>query len=123
MLSYSFPHGGHLQDTSSPPSPPVERHPSNDDWTTTIVAIMIMCSIAFIGLGILVKKSFQLVPTGVMALRELVDARPTGYHELDNEELQAEEDARLELLSDDDEDASDAHVLHIRSPSDGNERE
>ncbi|KAJ2809744.1 hypothetical protein H4S07_003085 [Coemansia furcata] len=67
----------------TPPSPPVERNPSNDDWGATITAIAVMSLLAFIALSVLIKKSFQLVPTGVLALRTLVSDRPAGYHQLD----------------------------------------
>ncbi|KAJ1947942.1 hypothetical protein GGF37_000089 [Kickxella alabastrina] len=74
-------------ETPVPPRPPVERHPSNDDWGTTFVAIMIMSIIAFVALGVLVHRSFQLVPTGVMALRTLVGNHPgNGYHALAGDE-------------------------------------
>ncbi|KAJ1647216.1 hypothetical protein J3B02_003416 [Coemansia erecta] len=88
------------------PSPPVERHPSNDDWGTTYVAIVVMTLIAFAALGVLVKRSFQLVPTGVMALRTLVGGRSDddGYHVLANEE---EADANGEMA------VEDAQVLHM----------
>ncbi|KAJ2551954.1 hypothetical protein EV175_003489, partial [Coemansia sp. RSA 1933] len=73
-----------------PPTPgvPVERHPSNDDWGTTFVAILVMSLIIFVALGILVKRSFRLVPTGVMALRTLVSSRADSaqYHRLENED-------------------------------------
>ncbi|KAI9503992.1 hypothetical protein GGI25_000872 [Coemansia spiralis] len=73
-----------------PPTPgiPVERHPSNDDWETTFVAILLMSLIVFVTLGILVRRSFRLVPTGVMALRTLVGNRTSSsqYHRLDVEE-------------------------------------
>ncbi|KAJ1872134.1 hypothetical protein LPJ57_005108 [Coemansia sp. RSA 486] len=76
---------------SSPSVPPIERHPSNDDWGTTYIAIGIMSLIVFFVLGILVKRSFQLVPTGVMALRTLVGGRPSdGYHVLANDEEESE---------------------------------
>ncbi|KAJ2663448.1 hypothetical protein IWW48_001331 [Coemansia sp. RSA 1200] len=73
-----------------PPTPgiPVERHPSNDDWGTTFVAILLMSLIIFVVLGILVQRSFRLVPTGVMALRTLVGNRIDNnqYHRLENED-------------------------------------
>ncbi|KAJ1668060.1 hypothetical protein IW140_000775 [Coemansia sp. RSA 1813] len=79
-----------------PPTPgiPIERHPSNDDWGTTFVAILVMSLIIFVALGVLVKRSFRLVPTGVMALRTLVSNRPNNnqYHRLENEEEEEEAD-------------------------------
>ncbi|KAJ2687724.1 hypothetical protein IWW39_002731 [Coemansia spiralis] len=96
----------------TPPSPPSERHPSNDDWGTTITAIALMTLLAFIALGALIKKSFQLVPTGVLALRTLVSDRPAGYHQLDpndsdeetgaltREESSATDNRRFEILRD-----------------------
>ncbi|KAJ1904060.1 hypothetical protein LPJ81_002719 [Coemansia sp. IMI 209127] len=113
-----------------PPKPgvPVERHPSNDDWGTTFVAILVMSLIVFAALGILVKRSFRLVPTGVMALRTLVSTRPDNnqYHRLANDEEEEDvasnesadnstgaraggeredsQQGRLELLSDSDMD-------------------
>ncbi|KAJ2038892.1 hypothetical protein IW146_002136 [Coemansia sp. RSA 922] len=120
----------------TPPSPPVERHPSNDDWATTITAIAVMSLLAFIALGVLIKKSFQLVPTGVLALRTLVSDRPVGYHQLDPNDSDEEsvvpgheessatgaDHRRLEILRDDDPEevdnnggADDARILHIRT--------
>ncbi|KAJ2742542.1 hypothetical protein GGI20_004405 [Coemansia sp. BCRC 34301] len=105
----------------TPPSPPVERHPSNDDWGTTLAAIAVMSLLAFVALGILIKKSFQLVPTGVMALRTLVSDRPTGYHRLDPNDSDEEgrtpgrrsgdgaDHRRLEILRDDEESLSGDH--------------
>ncbi|KAJ2879144.1 hypothetical protein IWW38_006175, partial [Coemansia aciculifera] len=115
-----------------PSSPPVERHPSNDDWGTTLAAIAVMSLIAFVALGILIKKSFQLVPTGVLALRTLVsDQRPAGYHQLDpNDDSDDDErrpggddSRRLEVIRDDDYDddggGNDApRILHIRTQED-----
>ncbi|KAJ2084309.1 hypothetical protein H4R24_000102 [Coemansia sp. RSA 988] len=68
----------------TPGVPPVERHPYNDDWGTTVVAILLMSLIVFGVLGVLIKKSFQLVPTGVLALRTIVGRRSEGYHRLDD---------------------------------------
>ncbi|KAJ2509098.1 hypothetical protein IWW47_000212 [Coemansia sp. RSA 2052] len=121
----------------TPPSPPVERHPSNDDWGTTLAAIAVMSLLAFFALGVLIKKSFQLVPTGVLALRTLVSDRPAGYHQLDpndsdeeggvrGERSRSTDHRRLEILRDDDESlggdheaaedgGDDARVLHIRT--------
>ncbi|PIA19286.1 hypothetical protein COEREDRAFT_79238 [Coemansia reversa NRRL 1564] len=68
----------------TPGVPPVEHHPYNDDWGTTLVAILLMSLIVFIVLGVLIKKSFQLVPTGVLALRTIVGGSSEGYHRLDD---------------------------------------
>ncbi|KAJ2494014.1 hypothetical protein IWW37_000092 [Coemansia sp. RSA 2050] len=121
----------------TPPSPPTKR-PSNDDWGTTITAIAVMTLLAFIALGALIKKSFQLVPTGVLALRTLVSDRPAGYHQLDpndsdeetgaltHEESSATDNRRFEILRDNEsaddhpeepnEASSDnASIIHIRT--------
>ncbi|KAJ2006467.1 hypothetical protein GGI04_001876 [Coemansia thaxteri] len=120
MLSYTFlGSSGARSSEGAAPSPPVEQNPSTDDWGTTLVAIAVMSLIAFVALGFLIKKSFQLVPTGVMALRTLVSNRPSGYHRLDPNNpgdvdgVDEDDDfasglgdsvdhRRLEILSDDD---------------------
>ncbi|KAJ2478254.1 hypothetical protein IWW56_003826 [Coemansia sp. RSA 2131] len=103
-------------------APPVERHPYNDDWGTTFVAILVMACIVFAVLAVLVRKSFRLVPTGVLALRTLVRG-PDGHHVLPEGEAGAEaqnsqavDRSRLELLSDDDDDAEDARVIRVDPP-------
>ncbi|KAJ2612738.1 hypothetical protein H4S08_002574 [Coemansia sp. RSA 1365] len=68
----------------TPGVPPVEHHPYNDDWGTTLVAILLMSLIVFVVLGVLIKKSFQLVPTGVLALRTIVGGGSEGYHRLED---------------------------------------
>ncbi|KAJ1753801.1 hypothetical protein LPJ79_000088 [Coemansia sp. RSA 1821] len=89
-----------------PPTPgiPVERHPYNDDWGTTFVAILVMSLIVFVALGVLVRNSFRLVPTGVMALHTLVGrGDEASYHQLQNEE--------------DEEDEEDEEALQLRRSS------
>ncbi|KAJ2162556.1 hypothetical protein GGF46_000559 [Coemansia sp. RSA 552] len=116
-----------------PPTPgvPIEHHPYNDDWGTTFVAILLMSLIVFAALGILVRNSFRLVPTGVMALQALVSERPPGYHrvagESDDEADVPHQDSvdvtspadnrRLELLSDSEDELEDARILRIDSPA------
>ncbi|KAJ1834624.1 hypothetical protein IWW55_002291 [Coemansia sp. RSA 2706] len=103
-----------------PPQPgvPVERHPYNDDWGTTFVAILLMALLVFVALGLLVRKSFQLVPTGVMSLRTLVGRRrPDGYHRLgdeDNEDAQVGRDSVDRAVAGE-EDQEDARIIHIGS--------
>ncbi|KAJ1764449.1 hypothetical protein LPJ77_000215 [Coemansia sp. RSA 2523] len=106
-------------------APPIERHPYNDDWGTTFVAILVMACIVFAVLAVLVRKSFRLVPTGVLALRTLVQGREDGHHVLPDGETSAEaqdngagDRSRLELLSDDDydNDAEDARVIRVEPP-------
>ncbi|KAJ2142835.1 hypothetical protein IW136_001843, partial [Coemansia sp. RSA 678] len=105
--------------------PPIERHPYNDDWGTTFVAILVMACIVFGVLAVLVRKSFRLVPTGVLALRTLVRGREDGHHVLPDGETGAEaqdngagDRSQLELLSDDDydNDAEDARVIRVEPP-------
>ncbi|KAJ2764885.1 hypothetical protein IWQ56_004316 [Coemansia nantahalensis] len=111
-----------------PPGPPVERHPYNDDWGTTLVAILLMSLIVFAVFGILIQRSFRLVPTGVLALGALVGRRSDGAHRLDDdsdgefereqsedaariavpaiapaESAQEQQQQRLELVSEDDD--------------------
>ncbi|KAJ2341031.1 hypothetical protein GGF43_006265, partial [Coemansia sp. RSA 2618] len=45
-----------------------------------------MSVLVFAVLGVLVRNSFRLVPTGVVALRTLVGGRPDGYHQLADDE-------------------------------------
>ncbi|KAJ2781812.1 hypothetical protein GGI15_003111 [Coemansia interrupta] len=102
---------------SPAPHPPIERHPSNDDWGTTYLAIALMTLIAFAALGILVRRSFQLVPTGVMALREFVGGRSNdGYHALAGEDSEDEE--RILGIGEEvaaQEDNEDAHAVRFES--------
>ncbi|KAJ1796781.1 hypothetical protein LPJ56_000106 [Coemansia sp. RSA 2599] len=76
-----------------------------------------MTLIAFAALGLLVKRSFLLVPTGVMALRTLVGGRSAdNYHVLvnedsDSDELAAEEHEEVDV--DEHGGQEDARVLHI----------
>ncbi|KAJ1957411.1 hypothetical protein GGI12_005034 [Dipsacomyces acuminosporus] len=136
MLSYTYLAPPNIGEGGAPKPPhtpglPVERHPANDDWGVTMVAIIIMSVMVFAVLGILVKQSFRLVPTGVMALRTIVNHNRSsaGYHSLpDDGNAEGEEDIehsasgapssedrrRLELLSDS-ETEEDARVLHIRT--------
>ncbi|KAJ2390010.1 hypothetical protein GGI05_003334 [Coemansia sp. RSA 2603] len=102
---------------SPAPHPPIERHPSNDDWGTTYLAIALMTLIAFVALGILVSRSFQLVPTGIVALRDIVGGRSNdGYHALAGEDSDDQE----HVLGIDDEVTAeegygDAHVVRFES--------
>ncbi|KAJ2455475.1 hypothetical protein EV183_000807 [Coemansia sp. RSA 2336] len=106
-----------------PPTPgvPVERHPYNDDWGTTFVAILVMSLIVFVVLGVLVRNSFRLVPTGVMALHTLVSrGNEASYHQLPNEEDEAVQLRRSSSQSslthsDVDGGAEDARVIHVDS--------
>ncbi|KAJ1722473.1 hypothetical protein LPJ53_003113 [Coemansia erecta] len=103
---------------SPAPHPPIERHPSNDDWGTTYLAIALMTLIAFAALGILVRRSFQLVPTGVMALRDFVGGRPSdGYHALAGEDSEDEEQRILGMGEEvaAEEGNEDAHAVRFES--------
>ncbi|KAJ2783176.1 hypothetical protein H4R18_001843 [Coemansia javaensis] len=111
--------------TAPPPPPtpgvPVERHPYNDDWATTLVAILLMSLIVFVALGILVRRSFRLVPTGVMALRTLVGAGAPaeGHHRLEEEEEASGEqspDATRLAIPESDDDDDDRHAAPSAEP-------
>lgn len=75
---------------------PVERHPANNDqWGMTVMSIGLMSLVIFVLLGILVHRSFRLVPTGMLALHTIVPADES-HHQLPPDH----HDCRLELLTD-----------------------
>ncbi|KAJ1675310.1 hypothetical protein EV182_001516 [Spiromyces aspiralis] len=70
--------------TSTSGTVPGGRHSEGDDsWLLSLVLIVSVSIVLLLAFGVMLKKSFRLVPTGFIALRRLVAAPGPNQDELD----------------------------------------